>query len=216
VTPRDFPPRTTQWFLAPALSPDGGRIIYERFENQGGSRLWISTTSGGAPVPLTNDTAATEFPGAWSPDGNWFTYVAIRNGSADLLKVKSTGQATPVLLKQGRNGELPVWSPTGDWILFRDELYSPNGQQTRSLGKHGTPTYTFSNDGKLLYGIRLDGDRNLLFSLDVASGAEKILGDLGREFAPASSFHPGIRFSMAPDGKSFLYSVHKAQQSVDV
>jgi hypothetical protein len=26
-------------------------------------------------------------------------------------------------------------------------------------------------------------------------------------FAPASSFSPAIRFSMAPDGKSFVYSV---------
>jgi hypothetical protein len=35
VTPRDFPPGATQWFLAPALSADGGRMIYERFEIQG-------------------------------------------------------------------------------------------------------------------------------------------------------------------------------------
>jgi len=65
----------------------------------------------------------------------------------------------------------------------------------------------FSTDGRQLYGIRRDGDRNPLFSLDVTSGAEKVLGDLGREFAPASSFSPAIRFSMAPDGKSFVYSV---------
>jgi serine/threonine protein kinase/Tol biopolymer transport system component len=208
VTPRDFPPGTTQWFLAPALSPDGGRLIYERFENQGGSHLWISAASGGAPVPLTNDSTATEFTGSWSPDGNWFVYAAIRNGVCDLLKVKSTGQASPVLVRHNvPNSDVPAWSPGGDWILFGDDLYSPDGQKSRSLGKHGTPNYAFSTDGKLLYGIRRDGDRNLLFSLDVASGAEKALGDLGQEFAPASSFHPGIRFSMAPDGKSFVYSV---------
>jgi len=208
VTPRDFPPGTTQWFLAPALSPDGGRLIYERFEIQGGSHLWISATSGGAPVPLTNDTTATEFPGAWSPDGNWFVYAAIRNGIWDLLQVKSTGQASPVLVKHDiHSAEVPVWSPIGDWILSGNDLYSPDGQKTRSLGKHGSPNYAFSADGKLLYGIRHDGDRNLLFSLDVASGAEKVLGDLGREFAPASTFSPAIRFSPAPDGKSFVYSV---------
>jgi len=208
VTPRDFPPGTTQWFLAPALSPDGGRLIYERFEIQGGSHLWISAASGGAPVPLTSDTAATESPGAWSPDGNWFVYVAIRNGIWDLLKVKSTGQASPVLVKHGVDGsEVPVWSPTGEWILFNEDLYSPDGGKTRSLGKHGSPNYAFSTDGKQLYGIRSDGDRNLLFSLDVASGVEKVLGDLGREFGWASNFSPAIRFSMAPDGKSFVYPV---------
>jgi serine/threonine protein kinase len=208
VTPRDFPPGTTQWFLAPALSPDGGRLIYERFEIQGGARLWISAVSGGAPVPLTNDATATEFSGAWSPDGSWFVYSAVRNGVWDLLKVKSTGQASPVLVKHDvHNAEVPAWSPTGDWILSGNDLYSPDGQKTHSLGNHGSPNYAFSADAKLLYGIRHDGDRNVLFSLDVASAAEKVLGDLGREFAPASNFSPAIRFSLAPDGKSFVYSV---------
>ena len=208
VTPRDFPPGTTQWFLAPALSPDGGRLIYERFEIQGGSRLWISATSGGAPVPLTSDATATEFPGAWSPDGNWFVYGAIRNGLWDLLKVKSTGQASPVMVKHDlHSAEVPVWSPAGDWILFGNDLYSADGQNSRSIGKHGSPNYAFSADGKLLYGIRHDGERNLLFSVDVAGGGEKVLGDLGREFAPASNFSPAIRFSVAPDGNSFIYSV---------
>ena len=208
VTPRDFPPGTTQWFLAPALSPDGGRLIYERFEIQGGSHLWISAVSGGAPVQLSNETGASEFSGAWSPDGNWYVYMAIRNGVWDLVKIKSTGQATPVLVKHGvQGGEVPVWSPTGEWILFNNELYSPDGEKTRPIGKHGSPNYAFSLDGKLLYGIRHDGERNLLFSVDVASGAEKVLGDLGREYAPASSFSPAIRLSMAPDGKSFVYSV---------
>ena len=189
-------------------SPDAGRLIYERFEIQGGSRLWMSAVSGGAPVPLTNDASATEFPGAWSPDGNWFVYAAIRNGLWDLLKVKATGQATPVLLKHDSHGaEVPVWSPGGDWILYGNDLYSPDGQKTPSLAKHGSPNYEFSADGKLLYGIRHDGDRNLLFSLDAVSGVEKVLGDLGREFAPASSFSPATRLSPAPDGNSFVYSV---------
>jgi len=208
VTPRDFPPGTTQWFLAPAPSPDGGRLIYERFEIQGGGRLWISAASGGAPVPLTNDTTATEFPGAWSPDGTGSSTRPFAMAPGTCLKVKSTGQASPVLVKHDiHSAEVPVWSTTGDWILSGNDLYSPDGQKTRSLGKHGSPNYAFSADGKLLYGIRHDGDRNLLFSLDVAGGAERVLGDLGREFAPASKFSPAIRFSPAPDGNSFVYSV---------
>ena len=42
--------------------------------------------------------------------------------------------------------------------------------------------------------------------MDVASGAEKTLGSVGREFRPASNLHPAIRFSLAPDGKSFVYA----------
>jgi len=44
--------------------------------------------------------------------------------------------------------------------------------------EYGSPHYTFSADGKPVYGTRADGDRNLLFWVDIASGAEKIIGDL--------------------------------------
>ena len=82
--------------MAPALSPEGDRVIYTRLERQGAGRLWISAVSGGAPVQLTSDASASEFPGSWSADGAWFAYLAIRNGEQHLLKVKTTGQAAPV------------------------------------------------------------------------------------------------------------------------
>ena len=204
VTARDFPAGTTQWFMAPALSPDASRVVYARMERDGGGHLWISSVSGGAPVRLTNDRA-TEFPGGFSPDGTWFTYHAIHNGKGDLMKVKVSGQATPVLVKAAMRGEVPVWSPTGEWILAGNELISPDGQSTRALGDHKTEAYAFSPDGKLLYGLRTDNDRVLLFSIPATGGAEKEIGDVGREFRPNSNLHPGIRFSVAPDGKSFVY-----------
>src|SRR5579885_1480344 len=75
VGEREFPPDSTQWFVAPALSPDGDRVLYGRTDRQGRSQMWISSVAGGAPVPLTNDTSA-EFAGSWSRDGAWAIYVA--------------------------------------------------------------------------------------------------------------------------------------------
>jgi hypothetical protein len=72
----------------------------------------------------------------------------------------------------------------------------------------------FSGDGKLLYGIRAVGDRNELFSIDIATGAEKVLGNLGKDFRPSSYLNPGIRFSLAPDGKSFVYGVAKSKSNL--
>lgn len=63
----------------------------------------------------------------------------------------------------------------------------------------------FSADGQSVYGIRSDGQRELLFRVDLASGAETIIGDVGRDSRPGSLFAPSIRFSLAPDGKSFTY-----------
>jgi Tol biopolymer transport system component len=207
VTPRDFPPGTTQWFIAPALAPEGDRVIYERSDQQSRTQLWISSMSGGAPVPLTNDAVSHEISGSWSPDGAWFTYLAIRNGKWDLMKVKSTGQAVPILVKSGVEcREVPSWSPAGDSIQCGNELLSPEGATLRSLGNHHTPNYVFSRDGKLLYGLRAEGGRELLFSVDAATGAERVIGDVGRDFAPNGYFHPGVHFSLAPDGKGFVYA----------
>src|SRR5262249_2117003 len=128
VTARDFPPGTTQWFMAPALSPDGRRVIYTRLELEGGSHLWVSAVSGGAPVQITTDNTAGEFPGSWSPDGAWFVYLAIHNGTYDLMKVKTGGQAAPVIVRTKTSCEPPSWSPQGDSILCGQLLISPDGQ----------------------------------------------------------------------------------------
>jgi Tol biopolymer transport system component len=188
------------------LSPEGDRVIYETTDRQDRSKMWISAVAGGAPVPLTNDTASAEDSGTWSPDGAWFVYLVFRSGRLDLMKVKTTGQATPVLLKSDVHTELPLWSPAGDVILCGNELLTTDGVFIRNLGDHHTRTYAFSHDGKLLYGLRGEGAQELLFSVDVATGTEKVIGDVGRDFAPQCGFSPGIRFSLAPDGKSFVYA----------
>ena len=216
VTAKDFPPGTTQWFIAPDLSPDGDRVMYTRMELQGGSHIWISNVSGGAPVPLTNDTEASEFAPSFSPDGASATYMAIHHGKFDLMKVQTTGEAAPTVVKADTSsqGEVPAWSPTGEWILFGNRLYSPDGQKERDLGKHGSPNYAFSQDGKRLYGIKVEEGHTSLISLDVATGAEKKIAELDAEFQPSLGFHPGIRFSLAPDGKSFVYPVGTQQSNL--
>ncbi|HSU66297.1 MAG TPA: protein kinase [Tepidisphaeraceae bacterium] len=206
VTPRDFPAGTTQWFMGPALSPDGARVAYTRIESQGGSHLWMSSTAGGAPVRVTNDATSGEFTGSWSPDGSMFVYLAVRSGKMDLLKVRMSGQAAPTLLKSDLNCETPSWSPTGDWIQYGDHLITPDGQTVHDLPDLPTQNYVFSKDGKLLYGLRQEPDRTVLYSITIANNAQKTIGSFGREFRPESSLHPAVRFSLAPDGKSFVYS----------
>ena len=110
------------------------------------------------------------------------------------MKVKTTGQATPIMLKADlMSGSIPSWSPAGDWIAYGQELISPDGKTTRPLGNKGSAHYMFSADGKLVYGIRRDGERNILFSVDIATGVEKVLGDLGKDFLTlheSQSGHP--------------------------
>jgi Tol biopolymer transport system component len=204
ATARDFT-TPTQWFMAPVPSAKGDRVIYTRVESGTNARLWISSIAGGTPIQLTNDDAA-EFPGSWSPDGAYFAYYALRDDKASLMKVKTTGQATPVLLRVAAGNGVPIWSPAGDWIVDGSQLVSPDGKTTRALGDHHTPAYVFSQDGKLLYGLRPAKDQQELFSIDVSTGAEKVIGAVGEEFVPRSNLSPSLRFSLSPDGKSLVYA----------
>ena len=206
VTPEDFSSGTTVWFIAPALSPGGDRVIYTRVEQGTVSRLWISSTAGGTPIQLTNASASAEFPGSWSPDGTQFAYVALQDGNRTLMKARTTGQATPTQLRPAITGNaVPAWSPTGEWILQMNTLVSPDGKTVRDVGDHGTVHYAFSRDGRLLYGLRPQKDRQVLFSIELASGAERTLGSSGLDFVPSTNINPSIRLSLSPDGRSILY-----------
>jgi len=41
-----------------------------------------------------------------------------------------------------------------------------------------------------------------------------VLGDLGNEFSPSTNLMTGFRYSLAPDGKSFVYAVLKSKENL--
>ena len=65
---------------------------------------------------------------------------------------------------------------------------------------------SFSPDGKKLYGIRYENGKNYLFSMPSTGGKPADIGEISKEFAPASPLNPGFRLSIAPDGKSAIYT----------
>jgi hypothetical protein len=96
-------------------------------------------------------------------------------------------------------------APTIRGICFGNSLISPDGKTERSLPHHESAHYTFSKDGKLLYGLREDHGKQTFFSIDIASGAERLIGS-GNPFAPGSYLSPSVHLSLAPDGKSLTYA----------
>jgi len=220
VTPRDFPSGPTQFFMSPVLSPDATRVIYSHVDGSGSPRLWMSAVAGGSPAALVK-SSENDFPGSWSPDGNWFVYCHTQDGRTSLNKVKTTGQAAPEVLKVDlkiSGNWVPVWSPAGDWILYSDggvKLVSPDGRTTRDLSSTSAVVYAFSADGDMIYGMRgAAGAPVQLFSMSISGGSEKIIGSLGPEYLPSSGASPALRLTLTPDGKSITYSTRRSTSNL--
>jgi serine/threonine protein kinase len=218
VTAADFPQGRTKWLMNPAPSPDGARMMCTRIDGDGVTRLWMTSLAGGSPVRVTSVEQGDEYGSVWSPEGSRFAYLQIAGGKGSLMLVKTSGDAVPVELKKDVKYFLPAWSPANDWITYRDKngwnLISPDGKATKFLGKIETDYLAFSKDGKLLYGIQTGETdeyrgRATLFSLDPVTLKQKVIKELGKDLYPDSNLRESIRFSLAPDGKSIVYSTPK-------
>jgi WD40 repeat protein len=204
--------------MSPVLSPDATRVIYTRVTNNGAVRLWMSAVAGSSPVQLVKGPEATEFAGSWSPDGRWFVYWSVTGSTGSLNRVKTTGDAAPQIITPSIGSNdlwVPIWSPTGDWILHSDDgakLISPDGHATRTLRPGHAAGYAFSADGRTVYGITLPdpGQRAKLFSMIIDGGPEKIIGEIETGLTPVAPFNPAVRLSLSSDGKSLIYSTSKA------
>ena len=223
VTSSAFPSFAKSYFILPSLSPRTDRVLYAR--GSGGSEgqfNWISSLAGGPPVRLSNSADVIERGGSWSPDGSRIAYWQFRNGIVSIMLARSTGDATPVTLCEKAGLQIPEWSPDGQWIKFVDArtpgagwtLSSPDGKTLRAFGELATVEMTFSPDSRRLYGIRVEPDRRTLYSLDIATKAAKTIGEIARDFVPASYSNPGIRLSLSPDGNSILYPATRKSSSL--
>jgi len=157
-----------------------------------------------------------------SPDGRWIAGVQQVGNQLKVVKVKPVAGATPVVLAASNPDTTwyggAEWSPAGNWILYQSgkgmALVSPDGTVNRELNAHKFLAYAFSKDGRQVFGIFRNttgvGAEWQLYSVDVATGAEKILAPLD---LPAST-NEIAGFSLHPDGKRFLTSIAKAPYDI--
>jgi Tol biopolymer transport system component/tRNA A-37 threonylcarbamoyl transferase component Bud32 len=222
VTRASFAQDQPKWIYAPVLSPDGTRVIFVVVEKTGEQWLYEASVAGGAPVRLidASDTSKAQFTGDWSPDGRQFAFRSIEpDGKSSLKVVRTSGGAVAKKLFEGMAYVVPSWSPDGKWIAYSDfnnkwHLISPDGKQNRDLGKISTTNLGFSKDGRTAYGIHFDNSKSILFSLDIETAKLRDIKVLDNSLQPSSPLDPAIRYTLAPDGKSFAYATFKWSTSL--
>ena len=133
------------------LSPDGRRVAFTN-ETAGNLDIWTKTLPDGPMSRLTFDEAGEQGP-AWTPDGRTVTFSSARSrvsGNlgrfAYLWAVPANGAGEPAFVYGSPEVSVGdgVWSPDGEWLVFRRNP-SPPASTTFDLlalrpGEDSVPT----------------------------------------------------------------------------
>src|SRR5438270_1434041 len=80
----------TTWKARPDWSPDGTRVIYSSYLGRQWNQLWLMTSEGGDPFPLTYGEFDATAP-RWSRDGSRIAFVSNESGNTSLWVMEIRG-----------------------------------------------------------------------------------------------------------------------------
>jgi serine/threonine protein kinase/Tol biopolymer transport system component len=152
-----------------ALSPDGGRVAFDRRETDGNTDIWLLDLNRGVRTRFTSD-ANIDLAPLWSPDGSRIVFSSNRDGIVDLYEKRLSGGSEARLFESRMERRPQDWARDGRFLLYR-MLDSKTGMDLWVLpfeeGKKPFPAVQtefdenhgqFSPDGKwIAYGSNVSG-----------------------------------------------------------
>jgi Tol biopolymer transport system component len=145
------------------FTPDGTRILYQRFSSDTGWDLYIVGLDGNAVPQRVLQTSANEARGRISPDGRWIAYASDESGRMEVYVARF-----PELQSRTRvsaaGGQRPMWRRDGRELFYAtgDSAVMAASFDT-AAGQAGKPAQLFQTTMYLnLYVPGAAGDRFLI------------------------------------------------------
>jgi len=88
--PHELRYEETTWKARPDWSPDGTRVVYSSYLGRQWNQLWLMTSEGGDPFPLTYGEFDATAP-RWSRDGSRIAFVSNETGNTSLWMIDVVG-----------------------------------------------------------------------------------------------------------------------------
>src|SRR5256712_7141735 len=97
----------TTWKARPDWSSDGARVVYSSYLGRQWNQLWLTTSEGGDPFPLTYGEFDATAP-RWSRDGSRIAFVSNEGGNTSLWVVDVVGARREPVETRERHYRDPV------------------------------------------------------------------------------------------------------------
>src|ERR1700730_8630903 len=110
----------------PKISPDGKWVAYavstpDMNANRNASNIWIVSTSGGAPMQLTQ--SGHDSAPEWSPDAKTLAFLSSREGNSQVYLLSMDGGEAHAVTHLSTGAGVVKWSPDGKTIAFTSSVY---------------------------------------------------------------------------------------------
>ena len=192
------------------------------------SRLWVTKVSDKSAVQVTKqDFEINEF--AWSPKGDGIALVVAKSQKPEdsllyslVVVNRSTGEVVRTLSPNAAPiSGLLRWSPDGSLINFLEgpptkefaswlSVVPANGGPVRPLTKDYSGTVLaveWTPDSRSLLGQSIEGTRQALLSINVATGAETKLADVTQTI---------WEYSYSTNGQTTVYTAQTSESPSDI
>ena len=123
--------------IAPAFSPDGSSVAFQRIPTTAVSDVWVADMDGRNARRLTFDERSLEGP-VWTADGRWLVFSSARLGAGRIWRVPAAGGTPEPLPDTGPGSTMPTIPRAGGRLAFVATLEDTNIWEVR-LDERGVP-----------------------------------------------------------------------------